>query len=377
MKQLLFISYFCILSALGFGQDSISTTTWQQLVPSTNLPKALKIRHSNNNIDACTYKGRYYVAFRTAPTHFASKKTRIYIISTTDFKDWRVENQFWLGYDMREPRFVQLNDQLLFYFFEGGKKKFKFQPRFIWTCSTTGDGKWSEKQNINLNGYVPWRIKLHQNTLYLSAYYGVNLYKNSHKADLRLFTSVNGVDFQPISKEPQVTTKGAEEGEFEFDAQGNLWATIRLEGSGSFVAFAHKDSLHRWQTWFDKRKYDSALMFRRADNFYVVARRHLRDGGNATPIENPSRRQRRRNLVRYSFSRKRTALYQLDKQNHQLIHLQDFPSHGDNAFPAIAPIDNNSYYLFNYSNNIKRGDKKWIWGQLGKTNIYWTILTFK
>jgi hypothetical protein len=32
MKQLLFISYFCILSALGFGQDSISTTTWQQLV---------------------------------------------------------------------------------------------------------------------------------------------------------------------------------------------------------------------------------------------------------------------------------------------------------------------------------------------------------
>ena len=60
----------------------------------------------------------------------------------------------------------------------------------------------------------------------------------------------------------------------------------------------------------------------------------------------------------------------------QLTHIQDFPSCGDNAFPAIAPINDNSYLLFNYSNDFNKKDKKWIFGQLSKTYIYYTILTF-
>lgn len=374
MKYVLIACFLVFYTAI-FAQDSITTTPWQQLIPSNKLPKEFtKLGKANNNLDAIRYKDRYYVAFRTAPSHFASRKTMTYIMSSADFENWRYEQEFWVDADMREPRFVEFRDTLFFYFFEGGTDMLKFEPRHIWSSTTVGDGKWSEKKNIGLDGYVPWRFKTRNGKIYLSAYYGVNLYKNKHAANLRLFTSTDGLHFEPISKEPQVTTKGAEEGEFEFDKEGNLWATIRLEGSGSYVIFASKDSLQTWHHWFSPHKYDSALMFEYQDDMYVVARRHIK--GAATKVEIPNANQRRNNLLKYSFSRKYTALYKLDKLNHCLVHLMDFPSTGDNAFPGIAKKDDNSYYLLNYSSDIHKREKNWITGQLAKTYIYWTILTF-
>lgn len=73
--------------------------------------------HSNNNLDIVEYKGRFYVAYRTAPTHFASKKTMTYVMSSDDFENWRYECEFWVGADMREPRFVVYNDTLFFLLF--------------------------------------------------------------------------------------------------------------------------------------------------------------------------------------------------------------------------------------------------------------------
>jgi len=375
MRRLLFLVVIILSSTYAlWAQDSITTTTWEQLIPSDKLPDSIQTMHSNNNLDAVRYKGKYYVGFRTAPTHFASKKTLLYIISSTDMEEWQYEHKFWVGADMREPRFLVFRDTLFFYFFEGGKKMLKFEPKHIWSSQTIGNGQWTSKKNIGLDGYVPWRLKSHNDKVYLSAYYGVNLYKNKHSADLRLFVSEDGLHFEPISKKAQITTKGAEEGTFEFDNDGHLWGTIRLEGSGSYVVFAHRDSLDVWHHWFSRHKYDSALLFEHRGEMYVVARRHLK--GEATKVEVPTKSQRTNNLLKYSFSRKCTAIYRIDKLNHSLIHLMDFPSTGDNAFPGIARIDKNSYYLLNYSSDIHKRKKNWITGQLGKTYIYATQLTF-
>lgn len=371
-----YIIFLCFIFTYVANSQQITTTEWTRLIPSAAIPKNIKIRHSNNNIDLVFFNNKYYLAFRTAPNHFASRKTKIYILASADLQKWEYETEFSVNADMREPRFLVYKNSLYFYFFEGGKRPLKFQPKHIWATYTNGNKIWSNQQNINLDGYVPWRLKVRNDTAYLSAYYGVNLYKNNHKAELRLFYSTNGIDFQPVSKQPQIATKGAEEGEFDFDKEGNLWATIRLEGSGSFVVFADKNNLTEWKTTFSHKKYDSALMFHHKGECYVIARRHLGGNGNATQVENPTRAQRRRNLRRYSFSKKRTALYKLDKETMQLVHIQDFPSCGDNAFPAIAPIDENSYLLFNYSNDFNKKDKKWIWGQLSKTYIYYTTITF-
>ncbi|MFN8283872.1 MAG: hypothetical protein U0U67_11700 [Chitinophagales bacterium] len=372
MKHLYFIVFF--LSFQFIKAQNITTDEWTKFVPSVSIPKNIKCRKSNNNVDLIQFNGKYYCAFRTAPTHFASKKVHLYIISSTDFKNWKFETEFFVKADMREPRFCIFQNKLHFYFFEGGYNIFKFEPKHIWT-SILADSGWSEKIQTNLDGFVDWRFHEHDNKMYLSAYYGVNLYNSQHHANLRLFTSEDGINFQPISKEPQITEKGAEEGEFVFDKQGNVWSLVRLEGSGSLLCFASKDSIDKWKTKFSKFKYDSSLLFEQGDDLCLIARRHLK--GEATPVQNPSKKQRRKNLLRYSFSKKVTALYKINKEKMEIETLMDFPSTGDTAFPAIAPIDSNSFYVLNYSSDIHKRSRIWFGGQLAKTYIYQTVLHFK
>jgi hypothetical protein len=372
---ILLITIFLLTAAGINGQHSIRYEVWQKLVPSELLPKEIKPLNGNNNIDAIIFKDRYFVAFRTAPSHFASRKTKIYVMSSKDFKNWEFETCYKVGADMREPRFAAFRDSLFFYFFEGGTNMFRFQPRKVWMSCSSGNKKWTEKFKLEMDGYVPWRFRVRNDSLYLSAYYGVDIYKNHNSPDLRLFLSRDGKNFNPISGSPQVAVKGAEEGEFEFDKDGNLWATVRLEGSGSYIAYATKDSLENWKKIFGKHKYDSALMLNHKETIYVFARRHLK--GEATKTEFPNKAERRKNLIRYSLSKKKTAMYRLNKEKMILEHLFDFPSTGDNAFPAIAKINENQYYLLNYSNDIHKRDLNWISGQLKKTNIYFTKLTIE
>lgn len=373
MKCYLFSAVLFFLTPILFAQK-ITTSEWKQLIPSADIPVNIKCRNSNNNLDLVQYNGKYYCAFRTAPTHFASKKARLYVISTEDFKTWKYETEFFVNADLREPRFAVFNQRLHLYFFEGGTKMFKFEPKHIWTSKLSDTG-WCAKIKTNLDGFVDWRFRTQNDKLYLSAYYGVNLYNDGHHANLRLFSSADGVNFQQISEQPQVTTKGSEEGEFIFDKQGNIWSTVRLEGSGSYLCFASKDSIDKWSQKFSKLKYDSALLFAEGDDIYLVSRRHLK--GNATEEEFPDKKQRRKNLIRYSFSKKVTALFKINKEKMEIEHVMDFPSTGDTAYPAIAQKENDTFYLLNYSSNIHKRDKIWIGGQLGKTFIYQTELQFK
>jgi hypothetical protein len=57
-------------------KQSIATDGWKPLIPSEKLDAQVQCMNGNNNLDAIAYQGKYYVAFRTAPSHFASKKTK-------------------------------------------------------------------------------------------------------------------------------------------------------------------------------------------------------------------------------------------------------------------------------------------------------------
>ena len=307
MSDFSFVKYIFPLSFLfitnNIFSQKINCDDWQKLIPSSNLPSQIKCGKSNNNLDLMKYNGKYFLAFRTAPTHFASEKTKLYIISTTDFQNWNYEKEFFCKSDMREPRFLVHNEKLLLYYFEGGKRMFRFEPRKI-MVSEFKEEKFSEPQSINLDGYVPWRLKVHNNIIYLSAYYGVNLYNANHTADLRLFTSADGFYFTKISEKPQADWTGAEEGEFEFDDEGNLWATIRLESDGALICYADKTDLSDWRMVFSKEKYDSALMFKYKNEMFVIARRNLDGDGKFAKASKhiPDKIRHKYNLVKYSFS---------------------------------------------------------------------------
>lgn len=357
--------------------QTITFSAPEKLVPSPLMPKQVNALRSNNNVDAVAYNNRYYLAFRTATNHFPSKKAGIYIVSSTDMCNWQYESYIHTGRDLREPRFMVLNKKLFLYYFEGSKRFYEFAPKDIWVSTLdTLTHNWDNKILDNMEGYVPWRIRTRNGKAYLSAYYGVGLYTGGHQGDLRLFTTTDGYNWQAISEQAQVNLPGAEEGEFDFDPDGNLWACVRLEGEGALVAYADKNNLDNWKTFRTKKKYDSSLMFMRNGEMYLIARRNMGGDAEKFPRWLPLNWQRKLNMVAYSLHSKRTALYKLDKSTKTFEHIMDLPGCGDTAFPALVKKDDNTYYFFNYTNNLAEQNKLWISGQLSHTYIYMSELKF-
>ena len=84
-----------LLSALAFivSAQQIKFDEWQNLTTSGKLPAQCKLQHSNNNLDLMKFNGKYFLAFRTAPNHFASKKAVLYVVSSTDLESWTYETE--------------------------------------------------------------------------------------------------------------------------------------------------------------------------------------------------------------------------------------------------------------------------------------------
>lgn len=367
--------------APGFDKaaaQGIAYTPLKQIVPGPGLPADLEVMRSNNNLDVVRYGARWYLAFRTAPTHFASTKTRLVVLSSEDRSRWRKETEFQLMQsDLREPRFLVYKGKLFLYFFRGGSNPLEFAPQSIYATERTGDGTWTKPRAIFKPGYVVWRAKAHGGTAYMSVYYGAGIYTTKARAgEVRLLTSTDGYAWTPISDQPQVTEAGAEEAEFAFDDAGNLVATVRLEVQGALVCTASKDDLATWDRKFTPYKYDSALMFRHGEEFYVIARRNVAGAFNRRTVFLPMPLQRAWYLLRYSLTRKRTALYKVDVAAKRLTPLFDFPSKGDTAYAGIVPLDRHSYYVVNYSSPLGGPDWPWLGGQIAGSNLYECVLTF-
>ncbi|MEW6200360.1 MAG: hypothetical protein AB1546_00160, partial [bacterium] len=132
-----------------------------------------------------------------------------------------------------------------------------------------------------------------------------------------------------------------------------------------------------WRCNLTPYKYDSALMFRHRDDYYVIARRNVAGAFNRNAGYLPEFIRAKWYLVRYSLTRKRTTLYKLDREKLELNPIFDFPSKGDTAYAAIAEINENEYLVLNYSSDIDGYDWNWLVGQLVGSNIYSSVLKFK
>lgn len=378
MKKHLFLAFVSSLFLITLfvfetKAQKIENTAWEQVVPSQNIPSNLKLRKSNNNLDVIQFGGKYFLAFRNAPNHFASRKARMIILSSTDMENWTLDKIIHVNNDMREPRFAEINNKLFLYFFEAGHVFYKFQPQHVHYCVYSGDSTWTDPTLIpNLDNFIIWRIRKWGNTLYMSASNGE--YKDGEKIgeQLWIYQSTDGIHWEPITKEPQLRhPRSVCEGEFLFDQQGNIWGVARLEVDGSYTFKIDKDSIkHKWNPHYSSYKYDSSLMFENDGDFYLIARRNLDGDGSFVRKEE----KYKKNRIRYSLTKKKTALFKLDTNTMEWVHIKDFASTGDTAFPGIVKTSDSEYVVFNYSSNIHKKDKNWIFGQLGKTYIYKTTL---
>jgi hypothetical protein len=357
--------------------------TWA-VTPALAAVPGVQVRPASNNLDVTWHAGRFYLAFRTAPNHFASTDARLYVVSSPDERRWTLEKEIAVGSDVREPRLLSLGDRLFVYFAVLGSSLWSFEPRGMMAVDRGPDGAWSDARPVYRPGYIPWRTKVHEGKPYLVAYGdGRHIYaRDGVPLQVHWLTTRDGWSWEPVVPgQAAVLEGGGSEADFEILADGTVLSVIRNEagdagGWGSKVCRAERDAPGKWRCRDDARKFDSPLLFRQDGRLFLVARRHLR-GDGAYDLGWRHLPQGLQTLVYqldYWRYPKRCAVWEVDPATLSVTWQVDLPSRGDTCFAAVSPAPAGGHHVYNYSSPLDGPDLPWVAGQIGHTQIYRSLL---
>jgi hypothetical protein len=348
----------------------LSDLKW--VVPSGNLPEEVDAHASNNNVDIHYFEGRLYMAWRSSPTHFAGEDTVMWVVSSGDEgQTWDFEHRIEMDADVREPRFLSMNDELQLSYFEAGTNPLAFEPLQLWRIWKADVG-WSEPEAFLTPESVLWDVKVRSGMAYMTTYDGAHYQEG--EVYVRFWQSENARDWVLVDDVESVYVGGVSEVAFEFDTEGNLWTVGRNEdgdatGAGSQICFAKKDSLANWQCLeeSDPERYDSPELFRHGEEIYMLARRDV--GGPYGPDGD---------LLAYSLRPKAFSLYKLNREAKTVEWIQDLPGVGDTSFPSVRRLDDHVFRFVNYTSPLDKPDITWLAGQTSElgTQIYMMDITF-
>jgi hypothetical protein len=354
------------------------------VVPSPALPAGLEVSRSNNNLAIARHDGRLFLAFRTAPIHFASPNARLVVLSSPDLgRSWSLETTFATGRDLREPFLLEVGGQLRLYFVELDERFYRFEALALWRASRCGPGCWTTPERWGGPDEITWDFKVRGGRAWMTSYRNKRYELAAHPVEVRFWTSPDGLGWEEVGDRP-VYRGGATETAFEFDQRGALWAVTRNEdgddtGFGSHVATAEPRALGAWRVaaTSESSKFDSPRLFRHGGEIFLVARRHLGPPfGSRFPALSGGPR-RLLEWASYSVRPKRTTIYWLDRTTSRVETVVDLPSAGDTAFPSIVRLSPHEFLIANYSSAFRHSDRSWLWGQLNGTGIYFIRVRFE
>jgi hypothetical protein len=370
------------------GRHAVRVVETRRVVPSPGLPASVEILASNNNLDAVRHSdGFVYLAFRTAPHHFASPHVAIQVVRSRDEVTWQAEARFALGHDLREPRLLSLGDRLFLYVSRLGRDPFDFEPQGMVFSERAPDGRWSELAPLGPAGIMGWRVRTLAGVPVMLVYSGGESIYDLGVPRLRveLWKSSDGRVWEPFDpKRPVVYEGGGSEADCVLGDDATLYGVIRNEagdatGWGSQVCRAPADDLANWTCRPDRRKYDSPFVFWHDGEAWLVGRRNLNGTGEYDLGRGPGRLARSVwNQVNYSLTRKRTALWRFVPGEDRLAFVLDLPSRGDCCFPAVLEGSRpDERVVYDYSCALDGPDPAWLRGQRGETFIFRHVLRFE
>jgi len=364
-------------SCLG-AAPAVSPAT--QIVPSAGLPREAQPQDANNNLDVVVHDGRLFLAFRTAPSHFASATVELHVVSTCDEITWEHEWSYTLGTDLREPRLLSFDGRLFLYFAVLGDSSFTFEPKGMMVTERLGHGRFTEPEWFYQEEFIPWRAKVVDGVPYLLAYNGGgNIYSGEGAVlEVHWLTTANGRDFVPVVPDQPVVLKGGtSETDFVKLDDGTIVAVSRNEegddlGWGSKICRAEAATPGDWQCRSDPKKYDSPLLFRHGSGVFLIGRRHLSETGDYDLglRELSHEQQTQRYQLDYWNYPKRCSVWQVDPVTLEVTLVLDLPSKGDTCFPTLAELGDGHYRIYNYSSPLEGEDVDWVTGQVNPTRIY-------
>ncbi len=371
--------------------ESVKTSGYEVLVRFPEGPAGTPTQTSNNNLDVASFGGRTFMAWRTAPTHFASSVTEI-LVASEGADGWRFEGRFSRGTDLREPRLLALEDHLFLYFAVLGTDPLAFQPQGAMVTEYHGPEAWDDPTAVAIPDFIPWRARVVDGKGYLIGYDGgENIYNfGGQPLRVRVLRTDDGRTLTPAFPDSPVWLEGgASETDFAFLDDGAMITVSRNEagdaehGFGSLICRAEAAAPGKARCKSDRRKYDSPLVFREGANVWLVARRNVTATGyfdlgyDLLPIEERALAYN----AEYSLIPKRCALWRVDPDGLTVTWVQDLPSRGDTCFPAMTQGAGHEVTIYNYTNALEGSldckawpsecsDLPWAAGQLAPTTIY-------
>jgi hypothetical protein len=369
------------------------------VVPGDALPEGLEPQDSNNNLDVVDHDGALFLAFRTAPTHFASASTELHLLrSDDDGASWTREATFAQGTDLREPRFLSWQGALHLYYAVLGDDPTDFEPQGTERSRRGADGSWSTPGPAFDGDFVPWRARAVGDRAEIVGYTGgsaVYDFDALPAIELRWLASHDGEDWSAAhGEDPVVRVGGGSEADIAHLADGRVVAVVRneagdAEGWGSDVCRGEASAPADWTCARDPKKYDSPLLFVQEDpdgreRVWLVGRRHLSETGNydlsadGVDLSGLSHASATlENQVAYWNEAKRCSLWEVEPDALTVRFVLDLPSAGDTCFPSARRLDATTWELWNYSSAWwEDEDRTWLEGQLGETFIYRVALVF-
>jgi hypothetical protein len=356
------------------------------VVPSPGLPAAVEPGTANNNLDVVEHEGRTYLAFRSAKSHFADANVSLHVVSSTDRLSWDHELTLHVGADLREPRFLSLESQLMLFYAVLGDNPMDFQPAGMMVTTMNQPGAWTTPQWSYLEGFIPWRTRVVEGVGQMLGYVGGEDIYDTGESQLAVhWLRVAGPqDFAPmVPEQPVVLQGGVSETDVAVLANGNLVAVARnehgdAEGFGSKVCTATGDAPGKWNCSPDPKKYDSPLLFTQGDKVFLVGRRNVTESGHYDlgKDELPPEDRFLDYQLDYWETPKRCAIWEVHPESRTVSFVVDLPSAGDTCFPAMVRRSPNTVEIWNYTSPLESPDISWFEGQTGPTAIYRLDLTF-
>ena len=369
------------------GRHNVTVVETRQVIPG-NLPSQVTDQNSNNNLDVAKLDGRVYLAWRTAPSHFASPLTRLYVISSADEVNWDFEAVFSLDSDIREPRFLVWNGQIFLYVARLGNNATTFTPLGMSMTTRNTDGTWTALTPFYDPDYLAWRTKVERGTPYMLTYLGgEHIYDFSGlPISIAFLTTTDGTNWTPVDPEhPFIYTGGGSETDFVISDDNMIYGVIRNEegdssGIGSNICHASLSDPAYWSCTHDPKKYDSPLMFWYDGEAYLIGRRNVTETGNfelPNPTDAGIVEQSTTDGFAYWYERKRCSLWRYVQGEDRIAYVLDLPSRGDTCYAGILETDTPGVYtVYDYSSPLDGPDLKWNQGQNGFTHIYRHTLSF-
>ncbi|MCB9675761.1 MAG: hypothetical protein H6737_11625 [Alphaproteobacteria bacterium] len=355
------------------------------VVPSPGLPPEIVPNNANNNLDVEEHDGRLWMAFRSAPTHFADTEVDLWVMSTADQVTWEYEGHFRYGIDLREPQLVSYGGELHLFFATLGSDPLDFEPGTPLHSLYVSRGDWTTPGPVFSRGFIPWRIKVVNDRMEVTGYDGgENVYEFADREpiQIRWLQSTNGLDWSPVVPGKSVVLEGGgSETDVEYLEDGSIVAVVRNEaggpeGFGSFVCTAPADDLGTWSCDTDPKKYDSPLLFQHNGEVWLVARRNVTDSG-AYDLERDDLTLEQQYLqyqADYWGKPKRCSLWRVDPETRTTEFAADLASKGDTCFPEVVR-SGVTFRIFNYTSPLdSAGDPFWLQGQTGPTHIVYQDL---